>query len=476
MDLKMLPIITVDNNCYDPILGSTYKVIQSTHTLKRITQLNDSLAGLKLMRSKAISALHILGTIAKKELSLDQISFDEVKMKVKKGLSEIKTGVKINKSLLEIYEKAIDASENPKQLDKCFSKLLKDTSSITTFNLQKTNNGQNGPTHIISYTRTSKKCLLPQLRNYVVKWSNWNEICSWRLYDVISKSLHMKTIELSKIAALDFKRLIHEKGDWVSESLEETISTDLKQLFIDILGRSIQTTDAQLMLMEKVKGSNLIDFAQTKYQYLDIEEKCDLFQKMGHLAMLDLLIGNTDRLIQTRYDANAKQYLLENITANLGNLMIDWFPDEDRFPLLYAIDNGIKTELITDVTQKDAYNKFIRNQFEDANMKADLADTIIGSIKNSFQDNAEVLAESSKESLTETLAKFDPILKDLQNSDVLKNALVKGLEEMSWKLKEDLLPFWNNNEALKLKRHLNDNFPTLLEAVSERFQIFNSKG
>lgn len=254
------------------------------------------------------------------------------------------------------------------------------------------------------------------------------------------------------------------------------MSAYLKKSFLDIVGKSNQTHDAQLMLMEKVKGSNLIDFAQTKYEELKLVEKCDLFRKMGHLAMLDLLIGNTDRLIQTRYDTETKQYQLDDLTANLGNLMIDWLPNEDKLPELYAIDNGIKTELITDEMQIKAYNTFIQNQFENPNMIAPLADIIIYSIKTSFQDIAELLTEFSGYPLDQSLAKFEFIMNDLQNPDVAKISLIKGLEEMSSNLKESLLLFWNSKEADKIRGHLKDNHPTLLDAVSERFQKFNFKG
>jgi hypothetical protein len=451
-------------------------MIKTTETLGRITKLNAFLTPLKLMRSKAVTELQVLGINAQQKLSSNDFSLDIVKNIIKEDLSRIKTGVMKDKNLLEIYEKVIDGARTPEELDKCIMKLHKDTSSLTTFNLKKTNNGQNGPTYLINYTRPSKKNTLPQLRNYVVKWSNWNEICSLRLYDLIVQTLFPQIFAIPKTAALDFDKQIHEKGDGDVCALGEVTSAYLKQSFLDIVGKSIQTDDAQLMLMEKVKGSNLIDFAQTKYQYLTAGEKSDLFQKMGNLAMIDLLIGNTDRLIQTRYDANTKEYLLENTTSNLGNLMIDWFPDECKFPTLYAIDNGIKKELISNEIEKVSYNQFIQNLLEDSNKMETLADMMVQSMKNSFHDIAELMAESSKETLTVTRAKFDSIMNDLQNSDAPKVGLINGLKEMSSNFKEVILPFWNSEDALKLKNYLKDNHPPLLDAVSERFQILNFKG
>jgi hypothetical protein len=465
----VLPIITFDTQRYDPILSSTYKVIQSTDTLGRIYKLHNSL--LNRGRGEAMTALKEYGESVKQVLPSDNM--DIAKMTIRLALSQFKTGVRPNKNLEDIYFKAIDDARTPEELKKCISKLIKDTASILTFNLQKTNKGQNGPTHLISYTRSSKKCdLSPTLRNYVVKWSNWNEICSWRLYDTFSKILSSPIFSIPKTSVLDFPGSIHECADWNSHKLEKETITHLKQLLLGVVGKSIQIDDLQLMLMEKVKGSNLIDFAETKYPFLKEDQKIDLFRKMGHLAMLDLLIGNTDRLIQTEYDAKTNQYRLENLTANLGNLMIDWDPNEDKLPELYAIDNSVKKELILDKMHKDKYNEFLQDQFKDS---IPIINTIIRSIQKSFDDIAEELSENSNGTLQESLAKFKSILDDLQKVQ-LKIAMKNGLEEMTQAFSQDLLPFWNSFDALKIKNHLDANHPELLKAISERFQTFNFTG
>lgn len=437
MDLKMLPIKTVD-----PILGSTYKMMQSVDTLGRLTNLERSLNPSKIMRSKAISALQLVGTNAQKELE-GGANLEIVKNTMKERLREINMGLRPNKNLLDIYEKAIDGANTPKKLQKCVSKLQKDTISLPTFMLQKTDQGQNGPTHLVSYTRTSKNHL-PAVRSYVVKWSNWNEICTSKLYDAISYPFAVPSISV-----LDFEK-----------------PTPLKQSFLDIVGESNQTQDTQLMLMEKVNGSNFIDFAKTKYQYLSEEEKRDLFQKMGQLAMLDLMIGNTDRLIQAYYHTDEEQYRLEDVSANLGNLMIEWFPKEGKLPKLYAIDNGVKPELITDETEKAAYIQFI----QDTNNVNGLADVMIRFIQKSFQDTAERLAETTKKPLKETKALFADILTDLKTSTLPKIALAKGLEEMLSNFEKGL----PNDKAPE--NYLKNNHPALLDAVAERLLTLNFRG
>lgn len=470
----MLPIITFATHPYDPILTSTYKVVQSTDTLVRLVKLHNSLLNAKLVRTEAMTALRELGEITMIELSSD--SLDVVKMTVRIAMGQIKKGVRPQKNLGDTYSNAIDGARTLDELKKCISKLIKDTSSILTFNLQRTNKGQNGPTHLISYTRASKKCDRPNLRNYVVKWSNRNEICSWRLYDVFSKISPFPIFTVPKVAALDFDGPgIHEDAEWNSNELKDETSAYIKQSFLGIVGKNIHVDDSKLMLMEKVKGSNLIDFAQTKYSYMSADEKSDLFRKMGYLAMLDLLIGNTDRLIQTEYNTKTGEYRLEDLTANLGNLMIDWFPNEDKLPELYAIDNSVKTELVVSKVQKDKYNELVKD-LNHRDKMAILSDVIIRSIQKSIQDIAEELTETTNETFQESLDKFKPFLEDLCKSDLVKSSLKNGLEEMSQSFTQEFLPFWDSQKTLQIKKYLKDHHPEFFDAISKRFRMFNVNG
>ena len=465
----MLPIITFDQKYYDPVLGSTYKTVQSIDTLERLARLHDALSSSRLMRNKALSALKELFETALAELTAD--NYEHVGQTIRKGLSQLKTGIKDGKNLELIYAKAISNAKNATELKKCISKLIKDSSSIQTFLLQKTNKGQNGPTHLVSYTRSSKKCSLPTMRSYVVKWSNSNEMCCSRLYDVFSKILSPKNFSVPKIAVMDFENALHESSDWNSVSLDQDVINHLKQSVLGTIGKSIQIHDSKLILMEKVKGSNLIDFAESKYPYLKEEEKIDLFRKMGHLAMLDLLTGNTDRLIQTEYDVKTNQYQLKELTANLGNLMIEWFPDEGKPLELYAIDNGLNTLLIENRVHKESYLLFLQGLLQDESHRAVLTGAIVRSIQKSFDDVAEQLVENSKHTLQETMNRFRIILDDLQK-DSLQMVLSDGLEEMYERFHQILVPFWNSEKALKIKNYLKDNQPELLDAISTRFQLF----
>ncbi len=434
---------------YDPVLTSTYKVFQSVNALERLTRLNDCLVTSNFMRNRAVSALQDLWRNAEEDLRL-KVPFDVVYQNVKKELKGIKSGVKTDKNLWNVYKECLRNTP--------ISKLYKDTFSLQTFFLQRTNKGQNGPTHLVSYTRKCNRDGQITVRSYVIKWTNWNEICSWRLYDLFAKNWIVP-----KAAALDFQKCIHEKPDLSCVKLNDRVANDLKQRFLGVVGQNIHPSDSQLMLMEKVKGANLIDFAQTKYPYLNMEEKHDLFRKMGQLAMLDLLYGNTDRLVQTNYDFKTEKYQLEDLTANLGNLMVHWVKDEG-VPELYAIDNGMKLELVTDEKHKEAYNTFIQDQVV---KRPAVIYTIFSSIQKSFGDVAEQLSEKSSKPLKDSLKNFECILGDLKTSHNLKAAMEKGFIETT-------------NDFQKLLSHdtslINDHHPALHEAMKERFQSFLLKG
>jgi hypothetical protein len=462
----------VDSRCFDPIIGSTDKVLQTTNTLCRLSQLNDSLAHVKTMRSKGLKEIQDIGEKAKEQLLYNDL--DEVKMTMKTALSSIKTGVRENKDISKIYATHIEAATTVNELNKCIRHLLKDSSSLLTFSLEKSDKGQNGPTYIVSYARPSKKYSKPPHREYVIKWTNGNEICSWRLYDIFSQNLPLQPFIVSKVATLDFDKQLHEMGDQTRSILEKQTAIDLKQSLISVVNKSKNPNDTLIMLIEKISGSNLIDFVRVKYPLLKPEEKQNLFEKMGQLAMLDFLLGNTDRLIQTSYNMATKQYQCENQTANLGNLMVDWFPNEGKFPYLYAIDNGIKPQLITDDAEKIAYKQFVHNYFVDSQMIGSLADLIADSMKKSCVEHAE-LSTTLDITLAQKLKEFEPLMNDLKDPGFLIKSLEKGLNEMSIALKEWLPSFWGNYQALKIKIYLKENYSMLLDAVSERIEILNQR-
>ncbi len=470
--LQIMQLNIIDSRNFDPILGPTHKVLQTTNTLYRLSQLNESLANMKTMRSKGLKAIQDIGEKAKEELLYTDA--EVVKVNMKTALSEITTGVRENKNISKIYASQIEAASSANELTKCIRHLLKDSVSLTTFNLEKSDKGQNGPTYIVSYTRASKKYSKPIHREYVIKWSNVNEFCSWRLYDAFSQNSPLQSFIVPKVAALFFEEKLHEMGDQTRSILEEKTAIDLKQSLISVVNKSKNPNDTLIMLIEKISGSNLIDFARVKYRLLNSEEKQHLFEKMGQLAMLDFLLGNTDRLIQTSYNMATKQYQWENQTANLGNLMVDWFPNEGKMPYLYAIDNGIKPPLITDEEEKNAYKLFIHNYFEDSKMGF-LTDLLVDSMKKSCFDHAE-LSTTLTITLAQRLQEFEPLFNDLKDSDFSKRSLAKGLNEMSTAFKEWLPSFWGSDQALKIKNYLKENYSTLLDAVSERIEILTQRG
>jgi len=467
-----MQINIVNKPHFDPILGPTQKVIQTTNTLRRISELNNSLSFSNIMRSKGIKAIQEIAASAQELLPYENL--EDVKMTLKTGLENITTGVIKGKNIAKIYTGQIEAATTVNELSKCIRHILKDSSSLLTFSIQKSNKGQNGPTYLVSYTRPSKKSSKPNLREYVIKWTNENEICSWRLYDVFSQNLALQSFILPKMAVLGLDKQLHEMCDQTCFRLEEETAINLKQSLIGIVNKNTNPNDTLMIFMERVSGSNLFDFAKDKYQLLNPEEKQDLFEKMGRLSMLDMLIGNTDRLIQTSYNKSTKQYQCENQTANLGNIMVDWFPNEGKVPSLYAIDNGIKPQLITDEEEKAAYKQFVGNYFEDSKMTDVLADLIVDSMQKGCRDNAE-LSTTLDITLAHNLKEYQPFLDDLKDSDLLKQALVKGLFEMSMTLKEQLPSFWNSDEALKIKNYLKENYPMLQDAVTERIQILNRR-
>ncbi len=467
----MNEIKLINDRPIDPILCSTPKVISSTNTLCRVIQLHRFFENEKdSHRNEIVAAMikiwngtlvELYPTHSSSCLDMNCLDINGIKKRLESQLSETPYGAKV----FEFYSEQISNTSTIQIFRKCLSMITKDLAMINMLDIQETTRGANGPTHIVSYSRFSKKQALAKQRNFVVKWTRWNEICSTYLYEIFSQKLtrenQLSPFLVPKIAAVDFERQICALSHWSHEPLEQKTTDHLRQSFHTIAGKSKRPKDAQIMLLEKINGSNMLDFIETKYELLNSEQKQALFEKMGQLAILDLWIGNTDRLIKLCYKG---QYTLQAISsANFGNLMIRWDVDTDQMLELYAIDNGVDLQLISNERHKSAYRKFLNSYLDDPTPIESLAACALACMREAIQIKIQT-------STPDTKKKLFAFQKDLEDLDVAKPALTKGISDMFTILKESLPAFWDGEEAVNIKNYLKENCPELLEAVSAQFE------
>ncbi len=456
----------------DPIVtGQTSKVISSTNTLCRMSALSQHFQGSE-------SNLGQLKTIWEKaSLQLASSNLNDVKETMKSALSTIENVDPVYK----IYTTMIDDATTPEALGKCSRKLLKDIASLSfAFEKTKTSAGINGPTYIVGYSRYSSKCALSKRRDYIVKWTSWNEIYSSRIYDALSQFLSSKNqpFLVPKLAALDFDKRIHDQHDCKQLSLEEETAAHLKQSYRAIAGKNTNKEETQIILVEKINGSNLFDFVTMKYKFLNLHQKQALFKKIGQLCILDLAIGNPDRLAPAFEFGFGNQFTFKpTLPANFCNVMIDWEPNTSNSdPLMefYAIDNGFDSDLISNKDQDKAYQQFLSNNLC-STYKA--LQALVTMTLTSLSEGIllKIKTAGAPRAVQKTGIACKLFQEDLKNNNIAYNALLLGLTDMITTLKESLPYFWESEEGLNLKNYLTTTHPELLEAISGRLAVFNKK-
>lgn len=458
---------------YNPIFGTTPQILQSASTLMRLTLLDDALPKNR-SRSTVVDQLAKIWLEGGKQASMiissgtGSTDLDSLKALMSGQLKQL------GSRLTAIYAEELEAVTTAAELNKCALRFFKDTNSIQIAPLQKSFRGVNGPTFLVSYPRLDNQLQTPQLHQYVVKWTQWTELCSARIYDGFSRSFSLEgppsTFIVPKASGIDFERGVHEMPD-CSQTLLSTETVDkLRQKFLGVVqavDSKITPQDNQIMLLERIPGSNLFDFAKTKYQDLSQDQKEKLFTRLGRLAMLDVLMGNTDRLIQVFYHKESSSYDLVTYESNLGNAMIVW-SSELQFPELFAIDNGIDEKLIHDPEYKAKYLAFLDNILKNPKMTELLTDAMTKSVKSAIS----LMAEDEDDDLVELRKRLKPFVADLESLG--QSAIANGIAEMKESLRTTLIPKWDSEDNAGLISHLKWAHPELLEAVKERLETFNS--
>ena len=217
------------------------------------------------------------------------------------------------------------------------------------------------------------------------------------------------------------------------------------------------------MIAERVSGENLFDFAQTRYTFLQDHQKEVVFKGIGKIAMLDLVLGNLDRLVQIFTHQGA--YCLMDLEANLGNVMISLSENQ---PTIYAIDNGIERDLIEDSTMKDKYLHFLQNLFASDDWKEQVARNIVESIMSALRTQIDDVSDGNIIEIKRQMKDFSGDVQPIGYS-----AILEGIQEME-KILASTLSSWLHQKGDSVQQYLQETYPELHTALSERINVFVS--
>jgi hypothetical protein len=484
--------------CRQPIFGHTPTVIRTAGTLLRLQQMDALLPAEDHQKRQPI--LEAIEKIWKNALQhLDTSSSPiAVKEQIRKGFSELGgtwgkliggfAGTRVGNAAAEnVYTLCKSELENAQtilDLQRCVLRFLKDTKSLRIHPLQKSHCGVNGPTLLVSYPRNNNELTESyeftdsQLNTFVVKWTTRNEFLTTKIYSHFSRYCAFLVPQAS---CIDLAEKTHIMIDGFMNDLSSEMADCLKNSFLAIaktFNSELEPKHEQILLLERLPGDNLFDFARRKYPDLSLEQRAKLFNQLGQLAIVDLLVGNQDRFIKADFDNQKNKYQISNASiSNLGNAMVTWHGNIDlqteATPQVYAIDNGIGTgldneALIHDKNGKTEYIAFLTELFTNPKREELLVTAMAESLKSAFKAKAddECKKDSKDDRLDIILKQIKPCIDDL-DSTWCREAFRRGMQEIS----DTFLPAWESHEIEVLRNQLSG-YPELLESVTKRVEIF----
>ncbi len=434
------------------IFGSTTEVNQASNTLLRLAELDSVLL---LNRAKTLELFANLWTEVEEKLAH---SFTAAHTIFVQNLP------RLGRTIHQIYKEKVSTISKPEEISQCLRQMQKDISAVIIPPCRQSFRGNKGPTLLVHYQRNKS-------HSYVLKWTDELEVrCNW-LYHAFATNFnhdsHLNPIsgfQVPTLSSINFETKIHELPSGDKNLLTPEICSKLQKKFLRIteIYHGDPISKNVLMLSQRIDGENLFDFIQTRYRLLTPDYRKKFFNRLGRLGMLDVVAGNLDRLVQIYIDRDG-EYTLQDLEANLGNVMVVWSKDDESAPLLFAIDNGVDSKLVSNDTERKKYLSFLQKLFSSSNLEELLAQNMLTTFQNAIKTQID---DMSTGNVVELRQQFELFSKELVS--IGYPAFRQGIEEMHFHLYATLIPGWEK-EALALSIH-----PQLLEAINERMNTIKA--
>jgi hypothetical protein len=471
---------SVSTTRFPKILQGPAQTLKQASTLARILELDKacpitSPSPIILQRRQLfIETLSSIGTLGREGASTVGELKDKILTLLNGTMPQGTPLIPYPKKFQAIYAAEFDNPSSLEDLQKCARRIGKDAFALAAPACSCSLRSAEGPALLVSYPRPNTKTPdHPKLPSYVLKWALWNEICSHRVYETLSRLFgsgdQCYNFFTPRAIALNLEKRAYQGMDKQTLELDATNFNHLENAFGKILSLTPESERAEgkdIIIMERIRGANLFDFVKSKYEHLTREHKEKLFTRLGRLAMLDLFMGNNDRLIRNLYNYENACYELEDIESNLGNIVIVWSTVSKEPPAVYAIDNGLDNDLIESPELRSKYLEYLISLQQDPQVLQRLTNTLIGAMKNAVESMLEEELEPGENihSLREQVAYFSDDLEAMGPA-----ALSLGLKEMYATISKTIVQKWNNQEGEPIRNFLKDNYPAMDQALTERF-------
>lgn len=465
---------------FPKILQGPVHTLKQANTLARILELDkvcpitSASSFILQRRQKFIETLSSVGALSREDVADMGVLKEKILTLLSGKTPEGTARIPYPEKVLAIYATHFDNPASLEDLQKCARRIGKDAFALMAPAYSCSLRSAEGPTLLVAYPRPNVKAPdHPKLPSYVLKWAQWNEICSHRVYETLSRLFgsgdQCYNFFTPRAIALNLEKGTYQGIDKQTLGLDATDVNALENAFGKILSFAPENERAEgkdIMLMERIRGANLFDFVKSKYEHLPRQHKEKLFTRLGRLALLDLFVGNNDRLIKNVYNSINASYELEDIESNLGNIVIVWSESSQEPPALYAIDNGLDPELIDSPDHRQKYLEFLVALQQDPEMIERLADAAMGAMKNAIEGLLEEELEPGENipTLRKQVGRFCDDLDAMGSA-----ALCLGLKEMYATISKTIAPKWNSPEGEPIRTFLKDNYPAMDQALTKRF-------
>lgn len=451
------------------VFGQPQEVLKETSKLQGLVQFD---AALPVNRQKTLDYITRIWASESQNCQNREESVETRKMRLKDA-NRTRPLMGMSSSVSQILCSKIDAAETHEEIDKLARRILKISASLSPASpMKKSQVGLTGPTLLVSYGKSDLKAKFSILA-YVLKWTNREEIAGNLLYSAFANRFAKQSLGFSVPAnrGFDFEKKLSKSADEELSDLEEGLSNALDASFTSVVASfdpAMKRYGEQVMVTERIQGSNLFDFSigKDKYEALSESQKRELFVQMGKIVPLDILFGNNDRLLKFNLMADPRQGLA-TLGSNAGNLMLRQ-EEANGDPLIYAIDNGIDSELVSNPEKMKQYLAIMTILFAQENPETEMAKHMVQNLAAGLKEKVEDI-EDPQES-RKAMEGLKPILADLEK--IALPAFEQGIREMLAELRQELIPAWRSPDAEPLKQQLRTIYPELLDAIEERINTF----
>jgi len=354
-------------------------------------------------------------------------------------------------------------------IDRRINRLTKDVFSAVHLSVQESFRGNDGVL-LLSHTRGGASTASAWVETSVIKWTNPLETASCEFL-----KLFLNGIYVPKASIFDFDRKC---------MIREDRSLSMSNDFSDVIQRNLNSIRAEyshkemgkanIMISERVSGANLTDFIVNNYwETLSESQKGAIFQGIGQMALVDLVMGNRDRFLA--FDMNFRGFD-EYFEANIGNLMIQMSDKELASPHLHAIDNEVQIENIVDGEDYDGYNRGFQELLSNPDWTTTTSTAIIEALATSYKTSSTYFEEVPKNNgeLKVKLDHFVSILRKDESRELIEAGLLEMHASLSLKFQSEefLLSLDSIRDKYAAEGEVDQPSINLYYAIKHRINLF----